>query len=117
MNRNAHILYLFVNFPLVIFCKIGITRKSARRRAKQVDRAAPGVPIPIFILFAPFCAYPLEQLLHWLMDGLNVRYYKGDGSTEWFFILAAIPALAFMLVGWLAWAALIYVVWTQVTQL
>lgn len=111
MTRHAHILYLFVNFPLVWFCKIGITRKSARRRAKQVDRAAPGIPIPVFILFAPFLAYPIEQALHWMMDGLNMRYYKGDGSTEWFFILAALPALAVMALGWLGWLGLIVWLW------
>ena len=115
MRSNAHILYLFVNFPLVWFCKIGITRKSAKRRARQVDRAAPGMPIPIFILFAPFLAYPIEQGLHWLMDGLNFRYYKGDGSTEWFFILAALPALAVMALGWLLWLAVIYKVWLYAT--
>lgn len=107
MTRHAHILYLFVNFPMIWFCKIGITRKSAKRRAKQVDRAAPGTPIPVFILFAPFLAYPIEQGLHWLMDGLNFRYYRGDGSTEWFFILAALPALAVMALGWLGWWALV----------
>lgn len=60
MSRNAHILYLFINFPMIWFCKIGITRKTAKGRARQVDRAAPGTPIPIFILFAPFMAYPIE---------------------------------------------------------
>lgn len=100
---KAHILYLFINFPFIWLCKIGITRRSAARRARQVDKSAPGIPIPVFILFAPFFAYYIEQFLHRLMDGLNIRYYKGDGSTEWFFILAALPALAVMVLGWMGW--------------
>lgn len=107
MRSKAHILYLFVNFPLIWFCKIGITRKSAKGRAKQVDRAAPGTPRVAFILVAPLIAYQLEQLIHWVIDGLNWRYYRGDGSTEWFIFPAHFVAFAFMATGWMGWWALI----------
>ena len=113
---RAHILYLFINFPLVFFCKIGVTGRSAVKRARQVDKAAPGIPIPVFLLVAPFCAYELEQFLHRLMDGLSVRYYRGDGSTEWFFIIAAIPALALMALGWMGWGWLVYSLYKMIVQ-
>ncbi len=79
-----------VNLPLVIFVKIGITGVGARKRAKQVDKAAPGVPIPIMIMALPF-VYQIEQLLHGLFSPINTRFYRGDGSTEWFLFVAGIP--------------------------
>jgi hypothetical protein len=84
------VLYLMINFPLVIFVKIGITGVGASKRAKQVDEAAPGVPIPIMIMVLPF-VYQVEQFLHAIFSPLRVSYYKGDGHTEWFLAVAGIP--------------------------
>lgn len=81
-----------INIPLVIFVKIGITGVGASKRAKQVDEAAPGMPVPIMIMVLPFC-YEIEQFLHGLFSFLRVSYYKGDGHTEWFLFIAGIPVL------------------------
>ncbi len=98
MNRNGAkqwplgfgVLYLMVNLPLVIFVKIGITGVGARKRARQVDKAAPGVPIPIMIMILPF-VYHIEQFLHGLFSMLQTRFYRGDGHSEWFLFIAGIP--------------------------
>lgn len=76
-----------VHIPLVIFTKIGITGVSAFGRAKQIDRAVLGFPIPVMVMFLPG-VYSIEQALHKLFNFLNVRFYKGDGSTEWFWFPA-----------------------------
>lgn len=88
-----------INIPLVVFVKIGITGHSAKRRAAGLNRSVPGLPIPIFFCVVPG-AYHVEQWLHRLCSGLSVRYYSGDGGSEWFWILAAIPALGLMAAIW-----------------
>lgn len=106
MNKSklGMILYLMVNIPYVWRWKIGITTKSMFRRAKQVDRDAPGIPVALFGTIIPG-AYFVEQWLHKQLFGLRSNYYKGDGHTEWFNIVAAIPAFMVMHMincGW-AW--------------
>ncbi len=101
-----HILYLFINIPLITFVKIGVTgkgRATTAGRARQVSRAAPGIAIPVGIMFIPFFARPVEQLLHMVNAPIRARFYKGDGSTEWFFILAAVPYYILMLLHFQAW--------------
>lgn len=87
-------LYVMVHFPFLIFTKIGITGKTVKGRAAQIDEAVFGFPIPIMVVFIPFC-YAIEQFLHTLFSPLNVRFYRGDGHTEWFLAPAGI------FVGWL----------------
>lgn len=105
-SRGGWVMYLMINLPLVFFVKIGITGKSASKRAKGLNRSVPGLPIPIFFCVIPG-AYYLEQWLHRSLSGLSVRYYSGDGGSEWFWILAAPFALAVMIGIWVAeyWAA------------
>ncbi len=98
-SRGGWTLYLLINFPLIIFVKIGITGKSASARAKGLDKSVPGLPIPIFFCIVPG-AYHIEQWLHRNLSGLSVRYYSKDGSSEWFWIIAAPFALAAMGLIW-----------------
>lgn len=93
------ILYLMVHFPFVIFVKIGITGKSAERRAKQIDRAVFGFPVPVMVMFLPNVR-GIEQALHRMFSGLSVRFYRGDGSTEWFLIPAGLPVFAMGVLYW-----------------
>jgi hypothetical protein len=106
-NRSTHFLvpgvwYLMVNFPLVIFVKSGITKKDPNQRAKQVDRAAPGIPIPIFFVIT-FGHKELEQWSHRAFKSLSVSYYKGDGHTEWFWLPAAVPIILVMCGIWIGY--------------
>lgn len=98
-----HIVYLFLHLPCIWRVKVGITGRTASHRAKQVSRAMPGVAIPIGIMFLPFFAKVVEQAFHSLFSGLQLRFYKGDGSTEWFFVLAAIPFYILMYFHFVAW--------------
>ena len=98
-SRGGWVLYLMLHIPAVCFCKIGITGKSAKARAKGLDRAMLGFPLPVFFCVVPG-AYHIEQWLHNNLKPLSARFYKGDGSSEWFWILAAPFALAAMLLIW-----------------
>jgi hypothetical protein len=100
------ILYIFVHFPFIVFWKVGITGfgVGTEKRAKQVGRAVFGFPIPIFFAPIPFC-YDTEQFLHRMFKGLNVRFYKGDGASEFFWFPVAafvIPIMASIWIGY-AW--------------
>jgi hypothetical protein len=98
-----HIVYMLIHLPCVWRVKIGITGRSSKERAKQVSRAMPGVAIPVGILFIPFLAHPVEQALHSLFQPLQTRFYRGDGSTEWFLILVAPVFYGFMWLHMVAW--------------
>ncbi len=98
-SKSGWVLYLMVHFPFLIFWKIGITGRTATARANDIDEAVFGFPIPVFVVIVPG-AYMWEQMLHNLCRPLQVRFYKGDGASEWFMFMAAIPALAFMLAVW-----------------
>lgn len=94
--------YLMINFPLIVFVKSGITGSSPAKRAKAVDRDAPGVPIPLF--FVPTIGHhALEKWSHRAFSALSVRYYKGDGHTEWFWLPAAIPIIGVMCLLWFSY--------------
>lgn len=111
-------LYLFINFPLVVFCKIGITKGTPSKRARQVDRAMPGVPVPIFAVLLPFPAF-FESILHNVCRPVRAAWlYKGDGHTEVFWIPAAVVALVFMACIWLfyIWCALAAFIGVQATN-
>ena len=100
------ILYLMIHFPFVWWVKIGYAHTSAVKRAAALDKAVFGVFIPIGILVIPF-AYTVEQYFHRLCRRLRFRFYRADGSTETFWLPAALPVLAFMLFVWglYFWAA------------
>lgn len=98
-SKTGHILYLMVHFPFVWWWKIGITGKTAKGRAKQVDRAVFGWPVVVMVVPIPG-AYLIEQDLHRRFAFLNCRYYRGDGSTEWFWFPVAVLVLPFMVAVW-----------------
>jgi len=109
-SRSGWVLYLMLHIPAVCFCKIGITGKSAKARAKGLDRAMLGFPLPIFFCIVPG-AYHIEQWLHSNFKGSNARFYKGDGSSEWFWIWVAPFALAAMGLIWGIELVLIWGLW------
>lgn len=109
-SKSGWVLYLMLHVPAVCFCKIGITGKSAAKRAKGLDRAMLGFPVPIFFCIVPG-AYHIEQWLHGSLRGLRAKFYHGDGASEWFWVLAAPFALAVMAGIWTAEAALAYAAW------
>ena len=53
-------------------------------------------------------AYSIEQAFHRTFKALKTRVlYRGNGSTEIYWLPAAVPVLAFMLLWWMVcfWAA------------
>lgn len=94
------VLYVMMHVPFVVFTKIGITGVGAGKRAKQIDEAVFGFPLPVAIMVLPF-VYQIEQFLHALFSPLRVRFYKGDGHTEWFLFIAG--AAVFYLCWWWYW--------------
>jgi hypothetical protein len=104
MKRNSKggwLLYIMLHVPNVIAWKVGITHTSigAKGRAKSIDKAVIGFPFPIFFCVLPG-AYHLEQWLHRRMSFFKWRFYRGDGSSEWFFfagpLLIALPIMLFV---------------------
>jgi hypothetical protein len=108
-SKSGWILYVMLHVPFLIFCKIGITGVSILGRAKQVDRAMIGFPLPIFFVILPG-AYHLEQWLHRAMSGLQVRFYRGDGASEWFWLPAGAVAILFGLAVWVLYALIVYLI-------
>lgn len=88
-------LYLYINVPLLVLVKIGISG-NYKRRAKQVSGEVFGWSIPVFAVKIPF-AFQCEQALHRLFGLFNVRF---GGSREWFLVPVAPFALAIMLLAW-----------------
>lgn len=101
-SKSGSTLYLMVHFPLICFWKIGITGVGAVNRAIGIDKAVFGMPIPIFIAWIPG-AYFIEQALHAVCGLLNVRFYSGDGESEWFWFPCIVIALPVMLSIWGGW--------------
>ena len=94
------ILYVMVHAPCFWWIKIGITGKSTRKRAAGINREMWGIPIPVVGIPIPFAKYH-EAMLHRHCRRLNVRFYKGSGYSEWFWLPAIVPALIVM-IGWVA---------------
>ena len=103
-SKSGHVLYLMIHLPFIWWVKVGITSKTADVRAKQVDRAVWGKPRVIMAVWIPG-AYLIEQDLHRRFSWLNQRFYKGDGSTEWFLFPVAFVVLPFMLAIWAGYVA------------
>lgn len=102
-SKSGWLLYLMVHWPFIWFFKIGITSVGigAQKRAKQVDRAVIGRPIPIMVLFLPG-AYYIEQDLHRRFSFCHKVWYRGDGHKEWF-ILFPLLLWPVMLCVWLSY--------------
>jgi len=98
-SKSGHILYLMVHLPFIWWIKIGITGKTAKARAKDLDRAVFGKPVVIMFVPIPG-AYLIEQDLHRRFRWLNCRFYRGDGSTEFFWFPVAFVVLPFMVAVW-----------------
>ena len=98
-SKTGHILYLMVHVPFVWWWKIGITGKTAKGRAKQVDRAVFGWPVVVMVVPIPG-AYLIEQDLHRRFRWMNCRYYRGDGMSEWFWFPVILVVLPFMVAIW-----------------
>lgn len=110
--------YLLINFPLIFFCKYGYTSVGVGvgKRVGQINKAMPGLPIPIF--FVPtFFAYEVEQLTHEILRPFRARFYRGDGSTETYWIWAALPALGIMLTLWFLNGAVFWYLWKVIEWL
>ncbi len=103
-SKSGHVLYLMVHVPWFMFWKIGIGH-DAFKRAKQVDRAMFGFPFPVMALFIPG-AYFVEQTLHRQLSFFSVKFYDGDGSSEWFLFPVAPIVFLLMLSGWLGYIGL-----------
>lgn len=100
-SKGGWVLYLLVHIPFVWWVKIGITSVGigAAKRAKNLDKAMFGFPVPVFFVIVPN-AYGIEQELHRWFRRLNCRWYSKDGSSEWFWLPAALPTLCIMLAIW-----------------
>lgn len=106
-SKGGWLLYLMVHIPFIWFFKIGITSAEigAAKRAKQVDRAVFGFPLPIMVLFVPG-AYLIEQDLHRRFSFCHTRFYSGDGASEWFLLF---PFLLWPVMA-AAWLSYIYAI-------
>lgn len=104
-SRGGWLLYCMVHVPLIWKFKVGITSLSigAKRRARAIDRAVFGFPVPIMVVPIPFGAYKVEQEMHRIMRPFQTRFYKGDGGSEWFNIVPLFFAVPVMLCIWLVY--------------
>lgn len=91
-NKSGTWVYVMLHIPFVWWCKIGITGQTAEKRAKNLDAAMFGFPLPIFAVPIPF-AWHVEQWLHGLCAPMSVDFYSGDGHSEWFWLPAAVVAI------------------------
>lgn len=94
---GIQILYLMLHVPCVWWVKIGITGQTAKKRASWIDKEMWGFPVPLFFVVIPY-AYEVEQWLHEICGVLNVRFYKGSGCSEWFWLPAVLVAVPTMVV-------------------
>lgn len=106
------VLYLMVHIPFFWWWKIGITGVGvgASKRAKRIGQSVFGFPVPIMIVPVPFC-YHIEQGMHRFLSPLNFRFYKKDGSTEWFWFPAvafAVPVIGGIWAGYLMLLSLVF---------
>lgn len=87
-----------IGVPWIWWVKIGITHVSigAWERALSISDAFIGFAVPIMILPIPG-AYQIEQRTHKILRCLSCRFYKGDGSSEWFWFPAALFIIPIML--------------------
>lgn len=114
------VIYIMWNFPYLWKVKIGVsTFGKTRKRVKSVNSTTPGWVFPIFVSVLPWGVPGLESTLHKLLKPLHSPFTKGSGKTEWFLILALIPAIfiitvetviRWFLIGW----PLLVLVWVSI---
>jgi len=90
-TSNRQWVYLYLNVPLILLVKVGISG-NYKRRARQVEKTTFGWSIPIFAVKIPF-AWQCEQTMHRLFRWFNIRY---GGSKEWYFFPVAPLAILIM---------------------
>jgi len=94
------IVYILIYVPQVWAIKIGYTGSSIGSRVRGTSKAVFGFTLPIGFVVVPF-AWHIEQALHDLFRGLQIRFYRGDGHTETFWIIAlAVVAPLFAVIWW-----------------
>ena len=94
------IIYLMAYFPLPIFWKIGFAHDSVMNRAAALDKEVFGFFFPVCWIYIPF-AHRIEKWFHRTFKALNTRVlYRGNGATEIYWLPAAMPVLAAMLLWW-----------------
>ncbi len=79
------ILYIQLSItPLPIRFKIGITRRSWKKRSANIAKTTPGLQFPLpFFVIVPFPAF-WEGLLHRHFAHCHAPMRRGSGKTEWF---------------------------------
>lgn len=101
-SKSGWTLYLMIHLPFFWWWKIGITGKTAKERAKQLDRATIGRPFVVMAVPIPG-AYLIEQDLHRRLSWFNCRWHRGDGGTEYFWFPVALVVLPFMVAVWMGY--------------
>ena len=79
------ILYIQLSItPLPVRFKIGITRRSWKKRSANIAKTTPGLQFPLpFFAVVPFPAF-WEGMLHSYFDYCHAPMRRGSGKTEWF---------------------------------
>ncbi len=97
-SKSGWLLYCMIGVPWFWWVKIGITHIGigALKRALSISQSFVGFAFPIMILPIPG-AYHIEQRTHLILKSLSWRFYKGDGSSEWFWFPAALFIIPVML--------------------
>ncbi len=94
---------------LLSMWKIGISNSPEIHRQKQVSKAAPG-RVVLVCTWSVRNAYRWEQTFHKICAPLSVRYYSGDGYSEWFLFPAAALVLLIMIVRFAVYLAAVLAV-------
>lgn len=100
-SRGGWLLYCLIHIPCIWRFKVGITSLhiGAKKRAKGIDKAMFGFPVPIMVLPIPG-AYHIEQEMHRILRQWQTNFYKGDGHTEWFILAPLFFTVPIMLAVW-----------------
>ena len=109
-------VYLFINFPFIWKCKIGIS-KDVRSRRKNISKTTPGVVLPIWMVYIPN-ADGLEKTMHGFFKAFRSPFRKGSGKSEWFMTFPVLP-LAWLIMNFMFvvyWGPIIYGIWWLVQQ-
>lgn len=113
------VIYLFLNFPYLWKCKIGITTwGKGRKRVRDVDLSTSGSVFRVWAVPLPFGARALEKDLHRFFAPFHSPFAEGSGRTEWFLTLPVLP-LAWLIINLTAllhWSPFWLLVWWVVAN-